>query len=161
MKWTSSTHFWNCLLSTIGISEWEFEVCQPAVYSLFRLHGCAGWPGSILVAKVNYFWFQQIKGEFCWRFITNTACVIYCSWLLCTIRIRHYTTKCFSNFNKFLPICWSFYMLVKDRTYYVNTHGRRQVGLEQNFVILSRNDLKLGMHVHCYKKQCNAPKPSG
>ena len=32
------------------------------VHSLVQLHGCAGWPGYILVAKANYFRFQQDKG---------------------------------------------------------------------------------------------------
>ena len=30
-------------------------VSQPTVYSLVRLHGCAGWPDSIMVAKANQF----------------------------------------------------------------------------------------------------------
>ena len=34
---------------------------QPTVYSLVRPHGCAGKPGSILVAKANHFRFQQDK----------------------------------------------------------------------------------------------------
>ena len=61
---------WNNPLSIFGtvhyhflrISRWELEAGQPTVYSLVRLHRCAGWPGSILVAKTNHFWFQQNKG---------------------------------------------------------------------------------------------------
>ena len=30
--------------------------------SLVRLHGSAGWPGSVLVAKTNHFWCWQDKG---------------------------------------------------------------------------------------------------
>ena len=39
-------------------------VDQLTVKSLVRTHGCAGWPGSVLVTKTtgNHFWFQQDKG---------------------------------------------------------------------------------------------------
>ena len=31
----------------------KLEVIQPTVQSLVRLNGCAGWPGSMMVAKPN------------------------------------------------------------------------------------------------------------
>ena len=45
----------------LGLSRCVFEVGQPRVLSLVKLHRCAGWPRSILVAKTNHFWFQQDK----------------------------------------------------------------------------------------------------
>ena len=33
------------------------------------------------------------------------------------------------------------------------------VGPEHNFVILSWNDLKHGLRVHCHNAQCSVPKP--
>ena len=50
---------------------------------------------------------------------------------------------------------------VKYRMYYGITHGGQQVYPEHNFVILRRNDLKLGMLVHCHNAQCIAQKQSG
>ena len=48
-------HFWHNPLSFLGITRWELEHGQPTVQSLVRLHGCAGWPGSILATKTNHF----------------------------------------------------------------------------------------------------------
>ena len=45
----------------LGISRWKHKVGQPSVQSLVRLHGCAGWPGSILVAKASLFRCWQDK----------------------------------------------------------------------------------------------------
>ena len=38
-----------------------WSVCANSM-SLVKLLGCASWPGAILVAKANHFWFQQDKG---------------------------------------------------------------------------------------------------
>ena len=43
----------------LGISRWEHEDGQPTAKSLVRLHGCTGWPGSILVAKTYCFCYQK------------------------------------------------------------------------------------------------------
>ena len=77
----STFHFWTCPFSILGKSRQNFKVGQPmyrawsdcmdmqaglALYwlesSLFSVVGCAGRPGSILLAKANYFRFQQGKG---------------------------------------------------------------------------------------------------
>ena len=62
LKWNNPPS-WNCTLSFLGISKWELEVGQPTVQSLVNLHGCAGWPGSILVANTtcNYFGSSRIR----------------------------------------------------------------------------------------------------
>ena len=41
----------------------KMKICwpQPTVQSLVRLHTCAGWPGSVLVAKPHHFRFQEDK----------------------------------------------------------------------------------------------------
>ena len=45
----------------LGISRWKLYIGQPTVQSLFRLHGSAGWSGSILVLKANHFWFLKLS----------------------------------------------------------------------------------------------------
>ena len=37
---------------------WSANNIEPS-----HLHGCACWPGSILVAKADHFWFQQGYGS--------------------------------------------------------------------------------------------------
>ena len=54
-----------------------------------------------------------------------------------------------------------YYTPVKDWKYYIITHGGCRVCRELYFVILSWNDLDLGMHVHHHNSQCSAPKSSG
>jgi hypothetical protein len=44
-----------------GFQYQNTKIELPTILSLVRLHRCTGWPGSILVAKVDYFWFQQIN----------------------------------------------------------------------------------------------------
>ena len=52
-------------VSPLSIQEYhdqKIEDYQRTVQNLVRLHGSAGWPGSIiLVAKANHFWFKQEK----------------------------------------------------------------------------------------------------
>ena len=54
----SSFHFWNCLLSILGISRWVFAVSQPTVQIMVILNilksGLAG---------VSHFRFQQSRGQ--------------------------------------------------------------------------------------------------
>jgi hypothetical protein len=45
-----------------GFQYQNTKIYLPAVKSLVRLHGCAGWPGSIMVAKAGQFWYQQVMG---------------------------------------------------------------------------------------------------
>ena len=47
----------------LGISRRKLEVGLPTVSNLVRLHGCAGWPGNILVAKTDHFWFWRDKDQ--------------------------------------------------------------------------------------------------
>ena len=61
MEKSNLPFFWTVHYHKSGISRRELEDGQPTVKSLVRLHGCAGWLGSILVAKANHFWFQQGK----------------------------------------------------------------------------------------------------
>ena len=55
-----------CLeMSIINFRDIKMRTCrlsQQIVQSLVRLHRCTGWPGSILVAKADYFRFRQDKG---------------------------------------------------------------------------------------------------
>ena len=39
----------------------KIHFSQPTVQSLVRLHVCAGWPGSMLVAKADHYRFWQDK----------------------------------------------------------------------------------------------------
>ena len=43
-----------------GHQDENLKVGQPAVKSLVRLHRCACWPGSILMAKANHLWLRKI-----------------------------------------------------------------------------------------------------
>ena len=58
---------WSSQHSTFGTAHYDFRdinlASQQYHKGLERLHGCTGWPGSVLVAKDRHFWFQQEKGS--------------------------------------------------------------------------------------------------
>ena len=59
LKWNiSTTIFGTVHYQFYGNQDENFQVGRSTVLSLVR----QGWPGSVLVANVNHFWFQQDKG---------------------------------------------------------------------------------------------------
>ena len=54
-------HLTFLALSVIILRDIKMKVVQPTVQSLVRLHRCAGWPKSILVAGANHFGVGRIR----------------------------------------------------------------------------------------------------
>ena len=61
LKWNYPSSILALSIILLGISWWKLKVGQTTVQNLVRLHGCTGWPGSILVTKTNHFRFWQDK----------------------------------------------------------------------------------------------------
>ena len=55
-------HKWKNPPSIFGTIHFHFWGYQDENLKLVSQHGCAGWPGSIHVAKSNHFWYWQDKG---------------------------------------------------------------------------------------------------
>ena len=51
LKWTCPTSIFGTVhYQFLGILRLEFKVDQPTLYSVVRLNGCTGWPGSTVLA---------------------------------------------------------------------------------------------------------------